>query len=64
MPTIFFYFLKIIFRSAHQNDLKTSKTYYLKTKKKKKNFKFFENCFPTVMPNVLLMVLEEGLASI
>jgi hypothetical protein len=35
VPIIFFYFLKIILRSAHQNDLKTSKIYYFKAKKKK-----------------------------
>jgi hypothetical protein len=40
-------------RSAHQDDLKTSKTYYFKAKKKKKKFKFFEKCFPTAMPNAL-----------
>jgi hypothetical protein len=39
-------------RSAHQDDLKTSKTYYFKAKKKK--FKFFEKYFPTAMPNALL----------
>jgi len=40
-------------RSAYQDDLKTSKTYYFKAKKKKK-FKFFEKCFPTAMPNALI----------
>jgi hypothetical protein len=39
-------------KSAHQDDLKISKTYYFKAKKKRK-FKFFEKCFPTAMPNAL-----------
>jgi hypothetical protein len=42
MPTIFFYFLKIIFEIAHQDDLKTSKTYYFK---KKKNSNFLKSNF-------------------
>jgi len=31
---IFFIFKKLFLRLAHQNDLKTSKTYYFKVKKK------------------------------
>jgi hypothetical protein len=32
-------------RSAHQNDLKTSKTYYFKAKKKIKNSNFLKSAF-------------------
>ena len=32
------FFLKLFLRSAHQNNLQTSKTYYFKAKKKNSNF--------------------------
>jgi hypothetical protein len=37
----FFIFKKLFLISAHQNDLKTPKTYKFEAKKKIKNFKFF-----------------------
>jgi hypothetical protein len=41
----FFIFLKLFLRSTHQDDLKTSKTYYFKAKKKKKNSNFLKSAF-------------------
>ena len=52
--------------SAHQNNLKTLKTYYFKAKKK---FKFFKKYFPTTMRNALyitpvfIMLIIEGINS-
>jgi len=41
----FFYFLKIIFDIAHQNDLKTPKNINLKQRKKIKKFQIFSKAF-------------------
>jgi hypothetical protein len=60
MPTIFFYFLKIIFEISTSKWFENIKNILLQSKKKKKKFKFFEKCFPTAMPNALLIVLQSS----
>jgi hypothetical protein len=48
---IILFFKKLFLTSAHQNDLKTSKTY--KFKAKKKILKIFQKHFPTAVSNIV-----------
>jgi hypothetical protein len=54
MPTIFFYFLKIIFEISTSKSFENIKNIFLQSKIKLK-LKFFKKYFSTAMPNALFL---------